>query len=263
MRVAFTIVLNGLHHLQHNRFALEMVHMFDYWVIVEGVAKNTGSTSWCAELQKTDFPNGLSTDGTTQFLTNLEDGFFKKVKVIRCGPEGWANKDEQVNAAIRAIKEKTNEAFLWQVDVDEQWGRHQYPEAENLLRMHNAKTGCFLCNCYVGPNQQARGDWGEGRKVPYRRLWDWKGEYFKTHEPPVLEGKNGPGVLLPTRFNHYSYFFEQDVLFKEKYYNYEGLHQRWLEVQKNNAIIPIKNLLGEKVWWGLSNTVIEKVDHVS
>ena len=75
---------------------------------------------------------------------------------------------------------------------------------------------------------------GECINDTYRRLWDWSGELFKTHEPPSLDGKNGPGLLLPQRFNHYAYYFEEDVKFKEIYYGgYEGLLERWNKVQNN------------------------------
>ena len=125
---------------------------------------------------------------------------------------------------------------------------------------NHGKTGCFLCNYYVGEKQKVIGQWGEGRLEPYRRLWDWKGEMFIKHEPPTLVGKNGPGLLLPQRFNHYAYFFEQDVKFKEIYYQgYEGLYERWLKVQGNRGQIHIKELLGEKTWWGNTNTNIQYI----
>ena len=116
-----------------------------------------------------------------------------------------------------------------------------------------------MCNYYVGKKQIVIGDWGEGRTTPYRRLWDWHGESFKSHEPPILDGNNGPGILIPIKFNHYAYYFESDIKFKEDYYSYYGLYDRWLEVQKNEGIIPVEKLLGPRVWWSKTNTVIKKV----
>lgn len=268
MRVAFTIVLNGYRHLLHNNFAENMPKMFDCWVIVEGVSLPKGSTSWCKELPSEMHKNYLSVDGTTEYLDLIKVN--AKIKVIRQQTLGanrngfyFDSKDDQVNAAIWYIKKhlKINECFLWQVDVDEQWELSQLEQAEKMLVENKGKTGCFLCNYYVGPKQKVVGQWGEGKYLPYRRLWDWKGEQFLTHEPPTLEGKNGPGLLLPQRFNHYAYYFEEDVKFKEAYYQgYEGLYERWKKIQQNTGIMPIKELLGPNTWWSNTDTIIKYTD---
>lgn len=265
MRIAFTIVLNGEHHLTHNNFWRNMLENFDYWVIVEGVALPNGSTSWCKTIPDSMHKNYLSTDYTTTRLSFLNMDSDGKVSVVRKGEinnrQPFTSKDEQVNAAINFIKtNRASECFLWQVDVDEQWTKQQLDEAEEMLVKNGGKTGCFLCDYYVGPNQQVFGDWGEGKHEPYRRLWNWKGEMFLKHEPPTLEGKNGPGLLLPQRFKHYAYYFEQDVKFKEAYYQgYEGLYERWLKVQENRSTIPVKELLGPKTWWSFTNSHIKYV----
>jgi len=257
MRIGFTIILNGLHHLKHNDYYKTLCDNLDYWVLVEGVSLPTGSTSWCKELPDDMHKNFLSNDGTTEFLDSIKSD---KVRVIRPNNRAWKNKDEQVNAAIAEIKTITDECMLWQIDVDEQWTLQQMKEAETHLTNHNGKTGCFYCNYFVGPRQMAYGQWGEGKHEPYRRLWDWKGEDFETHEPPKLKGKNGPGLLLTQRFNHYAYYYPQDVKFKEKYYGgYEGLYQRWLNVQDNRDVISIKELLGPNTWWSFTQTYIKYV----
>jgi hypothetical protein len=257
MRIAFTIVLNGLRHLEHNNFYHKMVDNFDHWIIVEGVAKPNGSTNWCKELPTIFHNNYISNDGTTEYLDAHRH---LNVRILRPLEGAWDSKDQQVNAAISEIKRITNECFLWQIDVDEQWELIDLVQAEKDLVTNHGKTGCFLCNYYVGEKQKVIGQWGEGRLEPYRRLWDWKGEMFIKHEPPTLVGKNGPGLLLPQRFNHYAYFFEQDVKFKEIYYQgYEGLYERWLKVQGNRGQIHIKELLGEKTWWGNTNTNIQYI----
>ena len=257
-RVAFTIILNGINHLIHNDFYNDMCKNFDMWVIVEGVAGNSGSTSWCHNVDQTFHNNFLSIDGTTEFLDKNKR---KNVIVLRPTNQPWDSKDEQVNAAISAIKEKYSECFLWQVDVDEQWTCESLQLAEKLLLEKGGKTGCFLSNYFVGPNQQAFGEWGENKAEPYRRMWHWCGEMFKTHEPPQLDGKNGPGLLLPVRFNHYSYFFKEDVIFKEKYYSgYEGIYDRWKQIQKNKDIIHVSELLGPKIRWSYTNTLIKYIN---
>lgn len=256
-RVGLTILLNGLHHLKHNNYYQYLSSVLDFWVIVEGVSSPNGSTSWCKNLDASFHNNFLSKDGTTEFLDNNPKS---NVVVVRNNTSPWKSKDEQVNAGINIIKTQYSECFLWQIDIDEQWSLQKFMLAENLMDVHKAKTGLFVCNYFVGKNQQVFGEWGENTREPYRRLWKWKGEEFKTHEPPLLNGKNGPGYLLPIRFNHFSYFFEEDVLFKEQYYGgYEGLHERWLKIQSNRSIIPVKYLLGPNIQWSYSNSYIKYI----
>lgn len=259
MRVAFSIILNGLHHLAHNDYYNQMCQMFDHWVIVEGVANNGGSTSWCNNLNSKFHNNFLSNDGTTEFLNKNKKPNVTVIRPQEGGP--WPSKDDQVNAAINHIQTLTSKCFLWQIDIDEQWTVEQLQAAEDLLTKSGGKTGCFLCNFYVGPGLIVKGDWGEGRYLPYRRLWNWCGEKFKSHEPPQLDGKNGPGLLLPQRFNHYAYYFEQDILFKEHYYSgYQGLHDRWQTLQSEKFETKhINALLGSNTWWGNTNTYIHYV----
>lgn len=259
-RVAFTIIFNGLRHLIHNDYYKFMVENFDLWVIAEGVSKNTGSTAWCNVLPDTIHDNFLSKDGTTQFLDELAKQH-SNVKIVRSPTRYWPNKDHQVNAAIEEIKKHYSNCLLWEVDIDEQWNKESLEKSESELIESNAKTGCFLANYYVGKDLVARGVWGEGSHTPYMRLWNWNGELFSTHEPPNLAGGNGHTVLLTPRFNHYSYFFEEDVLFKELYYGgYTGLHSRWSAVQTSPTFpIHIRSLLGNNTGWANTDTFIHKI----
>lgn len=258
MRIAFTIILNGLHHLQHNDYYKFLLTNFDYWVVVEGAVKNTGSTSWCNEIASEFHNNGKSVDGTNEFLQQLKT---KYSNLIHIEPNGlWDNKDHQVNQAITAIQSLTKQCYLWEIDADEQWTLPEIQDAERQLTLNNAKTGCFLCDYYVGPNLIVKGAWGEGYALPYRRLWDWHGELFESHEPPRLVGGNGLGVLLTNRFNHYALYYEKDVLFKAKWYHgYEKLHERWLKIQTETKFPKhISELLGKDLHWGQTNSVIIK-----
>ena len=257
-RVAFTIILNGHRHLVHNNYYETMSDNFDLWVIVEGVANPGGSTEWCNKLSDSFHNNFISNDGTSEFLDKNKK---ENVIVVRPNNRPWKSKDEQVNAAIEEIKKTVKECFLWQVDIDDQWALCSLVAAETKLIENKGKTGCFVCNYFVGPKQQVFGEWGEGITEPYRRLWHWEGESFKTHEPPQLDGKNGPGLLLPVRFNHYAYYFEEDVKFKEEYYgNYDGLYDRWKAIQTNNSTIPVSELLGPNLRWSYTNTSIQYID---
>lgn len=264
MRIGFTIIYNGAHHLEHNDWGNRLAKMLDYWVIVEGAADPGGSTSWCNKLNL----ESSSTDETLKKLNHV----FKNGTVI-VSSNCWKSKDDMVNEAIDRLRIhydyvshfSDDPVFLWQLDIDEQWGSDQMAEAEQMLIDADADCGCFHANHYVGKDLVAKGTWGEGNDPEdplinaYRRLWRWKGQLFATHEPPVLEGGNGKEILLPQRFNHYSYYFEKDVIFKSKYYKgYENLHKKWLDLQKETVFPqPISRLLDGH--WGSTSTVIERI----
>jgi len=261
MRLGLTIVFNGLHHLQHNDWAKRMALFFDKWVIVEGLALNSGSTAWCRDLRNSNWHNeGLSKDGTTGFLYWL-DKDYDNVTVLS---DVWQSKDDMVNAGIQAfktccpIRHRDPEHFLWTLDVDEQFSEDDMIEAECML---GVTRGCnsaeFLSDYYVGEHLLAKGEWGEGVKLPYRRLWKWKGERFISHEPPVMEGMTKP-ILLPQRFKHYAYYYEQDVKFKEQYYTgHDGIYSRWKKLQerpKEDFPVRISELITGS--WGQTDTQI-------
>jgi hypothetical protein len=264
MRLGFTIIYNGAHHLLHNDWINKLPKMLDHWVIIEGAAHPGGSTSWCNELK-----SNKSTDNTVELLEEIEY-YSSNVTTVTGRPQGWKSKDEMVNAAIMLLNNvcegsRCVNKFLWQLDIDEQWTVEQMEQAEIDLFRDGARCGCFHANYFVGPDLLARGTWGEGNdpKDPlinaYRRLWRWNGRPFKTHEPPELEGGNGNEILLPQRFNHYSYMFEQDIVFKSKYYKgYEKLHEKWLSLQKETVFPqPLSRLIDGH--WGETKTVIEKL----
>lgn len=271
MRIGFTIIYNGAHHLEHNDWGCRLPKILDYWVIVEGAADPGGSTSWCKKLKDTH-----STDNTNYKIAEL---CFRNnnVFVLPIRSDKWESKDSMVFAAMFHIRSRLldygigfdnnfcSDIFLWQCDIDEQWTPEQIDEAENILIDSGADCGCFHANHFVGKGLVARGTWGEGNDPTdplnnaYRRLWRWNGQLFETHEPPVLEGGNGKEILLPQRFNHYSYYFEKDVIFKSKYYQgYEELHTKWLDLQKETVFPqPISRLIGG--YWGNTETVIERI----
>lgn len=258
MRIAFTIILNGEHHLKHNKYALYLRDILDYWVIVEGATKSGGSTKWCKEMPSKYHDNGHSVDDTVEILQNLESD---KVRLVFKNGL-WDSKDQMVNAALDEIikipeVKKSKDKFLWEIDIDEQWTRKNMALAEATLYERGATCGEFLSNFYVGKDLIAKGEWGEGKLLPYRRLWIWNGEKFKTHEPPQLD-REEIITLLPQRFNHYAYYFEQDVKFKNDWYSgHEYIHERWAKIQKRNVFpCKISELITGK--WGETDTVIVK-----
>jgi len=257
-RIAFTIILNGLHHLKHNNYLEYLNPLFDKWVFVDGAVHATGSTGWCVDVPQAYHNNGKSIDGTVEFLKT-----FKNVTVVECNSV-WPNKDEKVNAAIDEIRKTHTSGFLWQIDADEQWDIGDIIDAEDVLILEKARMARFECNYFVGPGLIAKGIWGEGSGVDglkYNRLWNWSGEYFKSHEPPELYGGNGIETVLPQRFNHYAYYFEDDVKFKQIFYKDsvpEDLIDRWKSIQNGSYPKTIKDLLGETCY-GQTNTTIEEI----
>lgn len=257
MRIAFTIILNGLHHLLHNDYGRRLPEMVDLWVIVDGAAQNIGSTSWCKEMPAKYHNNGASVDGTVEYIKRLTKEFSNIQIVLSDGM--WKGKDAQVNAAISMIKKKTNKGFLWEIDCDEQWSRRAMDDAEQELIAANARAGSFLANFYVGKTLLAKGEWGEGKLLPYNRLWDWGGEYFDLHEPPELIKCDNIARLLKQKFNHYAYYFEKDVRFKNDWYRgHENILEKWETLQEKTEFPqPISALISGP--WGKTNTRIVKI----
>lgn len=220
-----------------------MLNNFDYWVVVEGHSRAGGSTNWCRNL---GMPQ-RSTDGTHEYLLALS-AIHPKLKYFSKGSY-WNSKDQQVNKAVEIVKMITDKCYLWQVDVDEQYNAPDLKIAESYLDNSDLKAGAvkfnhFLCKTDSGQQLIAKGAWGDGSHI---RVWKWSGEWFKSHEPPVIEGQTGV-VEIPIRYNHYSYTFEQDIIFKGKYYKgYDNLHLYWrkLKSYKGEFPRPITDLFGK------------------
>lgn len=277
MRLGFTIAFNALHHLQRNGYAEQLIDMLDYWVVVEGLALPGGSTAWCRQVGQNWHDGGASRDGTRDFLEALHKAHPKRMRAV-LSDRPWASKDEMVNRALVESRSmfgaRAQQAggFLWQIDADEQWTAEDMESAEEALFEAEGDTGMFLADYYVGrdmsdpsvdplPMLVARGEWGEGKKLPYRRLWWWKGQDFESHEPPTLKGGNGKEALLPQRFKHYAYMHAQDVVFKEDYYSgHEGLFERWtaLQTETKEWPQPASKLISGH--WGQTDTIITRED---
>jgi hypothetical protein len=274
---------------------MKLASMVDYWAIAVGACKSGGSTSWCNDMPDEYHNKGLPIDNTIDKLLEI-DRLYGNVRIIikkqnnYIGhPYMWESKDQQVNAALDVFKNERvnifnspdvynpncipniicgermkNYIFLWEFDMDEQWGQKQPERAEKLLLYYKADTGMFLADFWVGKNLRAIGEWGEGRKLPYRRLWKWGGQKFKTHEPPVLDRGNGEERLLPQRFHHYAYYFDQDVRFKNDWYKgHEGIYDKWQALNKEaeNAKIGTEWAVNKLISgpWGKTDTIIRKV----
>lgn len=235
MRIGFSIIYNGLHHLKHRNFARFMADNFDYWIVVEGLALPGGSTGWCNYL---DLP-ARSDDGTHEFMTAFSKQY---PHVIYCSPDtAWTSKDNMVNEAVKIAKLITDQCYLWQVDADEIWTAEDLHDAEAALTESGKTVAAFhfnqmLCKTFDGRQLIGCGEWGGGYNT---RLWKWHGEKFVSHEPPVLQGQSDV-LHLPQRYDHYSYFFEQDVVFKSKYYSgHQYVYRNWKMLQTYTGTLPL------------------------
>lgn len=234
MRYAITIIFNAKHHLLNQRFIDLMVGSFDKWIIVEGFSSNGGSTAWCHNLniQKN------STDGTLEFLAELMEKHSNII--VHSRKNGWKSKDEQVNKAIELLQGSPS-GWLWQVDIDELWNQSDFANAESLMEQDKSVAGAFqfhhlLCQDYKGRQLVGKGEWGSNW---HTRLWWWEGQDFISHEPPLMKGQKTI-KQLPQKYHHYSYYYEQDVQFKSKYYKgYASLYRNWKRLQKKAFQFPI------------------------
>lgn len=254
MRYGFTIIYNGKHHLLHKDFAQRMVSMFDKWIIVEGFSRNGGSTAWCTSIR----PPAQSTDGTIETCQDLASQNPTKV-IFATSKTGWSSKDEQVNKAIELLQ-GNEPGWLWQVDADEHWTLDDLEGAENILEKDFKIAGGFqfyhyLCKDVDGRQLVGKGAWGDNI---HTRLWWWQGQKFISHEPPKMVGQDGVR-LLPQKYHHYAYYFEQDVEFKSKYYRgYRQVLSNWRGLQKRrfDYPIPAKKLLGSSTTIDTNNSYI-------
>jgi hypothetical protein len=254
MRVAFTIIYNGLHHLKHNNFADKMASMFDYWAVVEGHSLPYGSTRWCNRLDV----NKESDDGTIEFMNE----FCKSNNNTLFYSHGdyFHGKDQQVNLALsilRAVAELP--CYLWEVDVDEQWNIESIEKAEQVADHLSGNGFSFHFNHYVGKDIIADGEWG-GNTL--NRLWKWRGENFKSHEPALLQGQRYVTPITGVKFNHYSYYFEKDVKFKSLYYKgHQNVLKNWSRINTADSYpIHISEFFGSETSIGKTNTYINKIN---
>lgn len=227
-RIAFTICLNSAKHLLRNGYYDYLLSdVLDYLVVCEGAVKS-GSSPYCVGDNSNYHMLGRSIDSTNDVLDLLRKKYPDKIFVIRSSGI-WQSKTAMCNEALLHLKTKFKKAFLWQIDADEQWTKSAMKANENALLKSGAKVGAVKFNQFVGKNIIAVGEYWGGNTL--QRLWIWDGDLFITHEPPVIENEGLP-ILLPEKFNHYSYVEIEDVRFKSNWYGYGyGFFERWEKLQ--------------------------------
>ena len=235
MLTIFTIVLNGKPFIDKQLPIFQKLTIPWRWHIVEGVSRPQECTSWCAEVQDRWHRNWLSIDGTTEYLDTIND---PRVRVTwRLGP--WAGKIAMVNAAM----EDVTDGVVMQIDADEFWTADRLERVYEMLQEKQpGDFAQFDCVYFVGPSKVVTTRQGFG-SMSYEWFRAWKmapGLRFNSHEPPVL---NAWASYIPretTRamglvFDHYAYFTEEQVAFKEQFYQYEGLVDGWRRLQKTKG----------------------------
>jgi hypothetical protein len=234
-RIGITIILNGLHHL--HRQDLD-AYPFDEWYFVEGASASNFCTSWCKDMPQEYHVDGHSIDGTLEYLQSLSRANSKYKLITIDGL--WDGKKTMFNAALEKI---TDPCWLWEVDIDEYWKPSQMINAEKVVTHLNADSAAFSCFYHLTDDIIVRGEWGESPGHGYRRLWRYKpGSRFVAHEPPILENCNNivPPALLP-KFTHLSYYFEQDIIFKSKWYTkHQNVYDGWKKIKDGDIKLPTK-----------------------
>lgn len=272
----FTIVLNGQPFIQYHIDVFEQLPFDWHWHIVEGVAELKHDTAWSIEHggQVTDgiHRRGLSLDGTTEYLDQLQQRYPDRVTVYR-KPAGafWHGKREMVNAPLADIR---GNVLLWQLDVDELWTVEQICRARVLFLEHPEKTAAFYwCWYFVGETLvvSSRHCYSQNPRQEWLRTWRFSpGAIWATHEPPTLvrplpDGKTediatiNPFLHQETEkqgllFQHFSYVTPEQLTFKEQYYGYRDAVAVWQKLQTQTTF-PL--FLRDYFAWVTDDTLVE------
>jgi hypothetical protein len=243
----FSIVKDAMPFLPTVFFNLQATKLDWRWVVAEGSALNTHCTSWCKEQAP-----GLSTDGTSEFL----DIIAKHPRVTVLRKEMWDGKVEQCNACLAEIREP---CLLMQMDADEIWRPDAIEKVAELFATYpHIKRAYFWCVYYLGLNVITTSGNGYGNRDGLEWLRAWRftpGQAFIRHEPPELSGSDGEyfdrrftgknGIT----FNHYAWWWQSQVAYKEQFYGYPSAVQKWTNFQQN-AKWPVANLKDWLPWVG-------------
>ncbi len=274
----FTIVLNGKPFIQYHINILNQLPFKWHWHVVEGVADLKNDTAWSVKLgghiTEDIHQNGLSKDGTTEYLNELAELYPDQVTIYR-KPEGmfWDGKLEMVNAPLANIDE---ECLLWQIDADELWTVEQINTVRHLFLESPDKTAAYYwCNYFVGEKLliSSRYCYAQNPQQEWLRTWRYQpGCYWAAHEPPILAQLNSnqwqdvasinPFLHQETEaegliFQHFAYVIPEQLEFKEKYYGYANAYAQWQTLQAETRF-PV--LLRDYFPWVHDETLIDTAD---
>ena len=275
----FTIVLNGMPFIDKHIDTFLKISPNWHWHIVEGVASLVNDTSWPlftgGAIDNSLHINGLSKDGTSEYIDALKNQYPEKVSIYR-KPDGifWHGKKEMVNTPLQNI---SDECLLWEIDVDEFWTPDQINTGHRLFSENPNKFAAYYwADYFVGPKLaiSSRNGYANNPKIEWERTWRFLPHFrWASHEPPTLVEKTFSGEIRATRnrgyfshaetehhglvFQHYAYVFKEQLEFKEKYYGYKGAEKDWLSLQRHPEF-PTK--LANFFSWVTDNTTVDTIE---
>ncbi|MGL5927171.1 FkbM family methyltransferase [Chroococcidiopsis sp.] len=272
-----TIVLNGEPFIRYHIDIFKQLPFRWHWHIVEGVAELKHDTAWCLQyggkITNKLHSNGLSYDGTTEYLNELVQQHPENITVYR-KPEGefWSGKREMVNEPLSNINE---DSLLWQVDVDELWTIEQICTVRQMFVKNPDKTAAYYwCWYFVGENIiiSTRNCYAQNPQQEWLRTWRYKSSaVWLAHSPPILaeplpnsQWRNiatiNPFTHQETEklgliFQHFAYVTPEQLQFKEQYYGYKNAVSKWQNLQAQTRF-PV--LLREYFSWVRDGTQVDK-----
>jgi|APCry1669189567_1035234.scaffolds.fasta_scaffold15271_2 hypothetical protein len=276
----FTIVLNGMPFIKRHIETFLKLKLDWHWHIVEGVAALENCTAWSIANggRIADFfhIDGLSNDGTSQYLDSIKEKYPKNISIYRKNGGFWNGKVEMVNAPLPFIHQ---ESLLFQIDVDEFWTTSQLELVHSLFISNPKKFAAFYwCHYFVGPKLlvSTRNGYANNPSFEWERTWRFLPHFrWASHEPPVLVEKTYSGEVRPIRnrglfthqetekegliFYHYAYVFESQLRFKEIYYGYQNAVINWKRLQQNSDF-PCR--LSNFFNWVTDDTMIDKSENM-
>jgi len=248
----FTIVLNGMPFIKYHIKVLKNLPFDWHWHIIEGIADLKYDTSWSLKtggmITEKLHRNGLSNDGTTEYIDTLKKDFPNNISVYRKDLGNfWDGKVEMVNAPIPYLPDQ---CLLWQIDVDELWDLDGISKMVDMFKNNPNKMSAFVyCHYFVGPTKfvVSMNTWATLPEDWLRIFRFNKGMYWSKHEPPTLVDKDGidcgrksfisrdDTLVKGITFQHFAYVIPQQVLFKEIYYGYRDACSYWRNLQKSRG----------------------------
>lgn len=266
----FSLVQNGMPFIKHHLDTFKKLSVPWTWHVAEGLSELKGDTSWSVprggHIDDTMHRNGLSVDGTTEYLDSIKD----QIRIYRPSQVFWQGKCEMCNTIVHNLK---TPGLLWQIDVDEFWTPIQIELVWNMFAHDRQRTAAwFWARYYVGHDLviSTRNGYANNPGYEWIRVWNFvPGMSFAAHEPPVLRwngadvGRTNPFTHAETEvrglvFRHYAYCLRSQLEFKEKYYGYAGAPEQWIRLQSaEEPVILLRNYLP---WVGDGTTVVRVSD---
>ena len=242
LRLAYTLAHRCREHLFHRDQLARLLTLYDHWLVVLGPV---GATP-------------LPDDGTHDILRDVARRHPSTVTVLESA-SGWLREVDAVRAALLSLREQLSErypeAYLWRVEPWEVWDPVALLAAERELRERDLDCGAFLADFHVGDELLVRGDWGEGRAEPYRRLWRWRGALCGDQDPLQVLTAGLPALLAP-RFDSFLY------LYPTAHHHPQHVRARYQQLRLRPAQdfpLPLAELLGP-TGAGLTDTYLHHHD---